>query len=108
MTVEKIVNLPVFVTVLCEHVPQEHQLRMQAVFVPKSSSPDHHCGKCSFFVGSVLMGPSVEVDIRMGGYVVHPVAQRVVGSPVDIYVQEGMMALLIGLHGELKALMDAV
>jgi hypothetical protein len=32
-------NLPVFVTVLSENVPQEHQLHMQAVLTAESSSP---------------------------------------------------------------------
>jgi hypothetical protein len=46
------------------------------------------------------MRPSVEVEIGMGGFAVHSD-----GSPVNIHVQEGEMALPFGLHGEL---MDAV
>jgi hypothetical protein len=51
--VEDVVNLPVFVTVLSENVPQEHQLRMQAVFIAKSNSSAHQRAKYSFFVGWV-------------------------------------------------------
>jgi hypothetical protein len=35
-------------------------------------------------------------------------AQRTVGSPVNIYVKEREMALTFGLHGELNALLDTV
>jgi hypothetical protein len=31
-------------------------------------------------------------------------AQRTIGSPVNIYVKEGKVALTFGLHGELNAL----
>jgi hypothetical protein len=51
MTVENVVNLPVFVTVVSENVPQEHKLCMQAVFIAKSPSPVHQRGKYSLFVG---------------------------------------------------------
>jgi hypothetical protein len=40
----------------------------------------------------------------MGGFAVHSVAQRAVGFLVNIYVQEGEVALHFGLHGELNAL----
>jgi hypothetical protein len=61
--VEDTVNLPVFITVLSENVPQEHQLRMQAVFVAES---------CIAFL--------LDGWIHMGGFVVQSVAQRA-GSP---------------------------
>jgi hypothetical protein len=35
-------------------------------------------------------------------------AQRIIGSPVNIYVKEGEVALSFGLHGELNALVDTV
>jgi hypothetical protein len=108
MTVEDIMNLLVFVTVLSENVPEEHQLRMQAVFTAENSSPMHKCGKHSLFVGWVVMRSNVEVEIRMGGFAVHSVTQRDIGSSVYIYVQEEEVALTFGLHGELNALMDAV
>jgi hypothetical protein len=106
--VEDVVNLPVFVTVLSENVPQELHLRMQAVFIAKSNSSVHQRAKYGLFVGWVVMGPSVEVENGMCGFAVHYDAQRAVGSPVKIYVQEGKVALPFGLHGELNALMDDV
>jgi hypothetical protein len=53
------------------------------------------------------MRPSVEVEIRMCGFAVHSVAHRAVGSPVNIRVQEGKVALYFGLLGKLYALMNA-
>jgi hypothetical protein len=81
---------------------------MQAVFSAESSSPMHQCGKHSLFVGWLVMAPNVEVQICMGGFAVHSVAQRAFRSTVNICVQEWEVALLFGLHGELNALMHAV
>jgi hypothetical protein len=39
---------------------------------------------------------------------VHSMAQRTIGSPVNISVKEGEVALNFGLHGELNALVDTV
>jgi hypothetical protein len=102
------VNMLVIVTVLSENVPQEHQLRLQAVFIVKSSSPVHQYGKHSLFIGWVVMGPSDEVQTGMGESAVHSGAQRAVTSPVNIYVQEGEVAFTFGLHGEVKTLVDAI
>jgi hypothetical protein len=108
MTVEDIVNLPVFVTVLSEEVPQEHQLCMQVVSTTENSSPMHQCSKHSFVCWMVVMGPSTKIEICTGGFTVHSVAQRSIGSSVNIYVQEKEVALLFSLHGELNGLMDAI
>jgi hypothetical protein len=54
------------------------------------------------------MGPSIEVQIGMGGFAVRSVAQRAVGSSINICVWEGEVALPFGLHSELNAPMDAV
>jgi hypothetical protein len=35
-------------------------------------------------------------------------AQRTVGSPVNIYIQEGEVALSFSLHGEPNAMVDTV
>jgi hypothetical protein len=103
--VEDFVNLPVFVTVPSENVPKEHQLCMQAVLITESYAP---VSKAQLFVGLVVMGPTVEIEIRMDGFAVHSVAQRAVGSSENIYVQEGEVAFTFGFRGELNALMDAV
>jgi hypothetical protein len=83
------------VTVLSENIPHVHHLHCQRI-------------KYSSFVGWVLVRPSIEVEICIGGFVVHCVSQRTVGSSVNIYVQEGEMACLFRLHGELNALQNAV
>jgi uracil-DNA glycosylase len=54
---------------------------MQGVFIAKSASLVHHCGKHSLFVGWVVVGPNVEVVICMGEFAVQSVAQRAVASP---------------------------
>jgi hypothetical protein len=103
--VEDIVNLPVFVTILSENVLQEHQLYMQAVLITESYAP---VSKAQPFVGLVVMGPSVEIEIHMGGFAVNSVAQRAIGTSENICVQEGRVALTFDFYGELNALMDAV
>ncbi|PNF16784.1 hypothetical protein B7P43_G00868 [Cryptotermes secundus] len=44
----------------------------------------------------------------MGRFMVHSMAQKTIGSPVNIYVKEGEVALTFGLHGELNAWVDTV
>jgi hypothetical protein len=73
---------------------------MQAVFITKSSNPVQQSGKHRSFVGWVVMGPSVEVQIGMRGFVVYSVAQRAIGSPINICFQDGEMAQPFGLHSE--------
>jgi hypothetical protein len=68
MTVENIVNLPVFATVLSENVPQEHHLFMLAVFITKSSSPVQQRAIYSMYICSI------EIEIGMGGFAVYFVA----------------------------------
>jgi hypothetical protein len=58
------------------------------------------CGKYRLFVGWVVVGPRVEVEIGMGGFVVHSVAQVAAVSPVNIYV-----SLPFGLHRDLNVLL---
>jgi hypothetical protein len=65
--VEDIVNLSVVAAVLSENIPQEHQLRLQVVFIAQSNSPVQQCGNYGLFVGWVVVGPSVEVEIGMSG-----------------------------------------
>jgi hypothetical protein len=45
--VEDSADLLVVVTIVSENVPQEHQLRKQAVLITQSSGPVYQCGKCS-------------------------------------------------------------
>jgi hypothetical protein len=44
-------------------------------------------------------GTNIEAEIGVGGFAVHSVAQRAISSPVNIYVQEGKIALSFSLHG---------
>jgi hypothetical protein len=63
----------------------------------------HQCGKYSLLTGWVMVGPSVKVEIGIGRFTVHSAAQRTVGSPVNIYVKEGMwpslsVSMVNGMH----------
>jgi hypothetical protein len=60
-TVHGSVNLPVFVTILFEGVPQEHQLGLQAIFIKKGSGSVYQSGKYRLFIGWVMVGLAVEV-----------------------------------------------
>jgi hypothetical protein len=44
----------------------------------------------------------------MGRFMVNFVAQRTIGSPVNICVKEGKVAFSFRLHGELNVLVDTV
>jgi hypothetical protein len=44
----------------------------------------------------------------MDRFMVHSMAQRTVGSPINIFVKEEEVALSFSLHGELNALVDSV
>jgi hypothetical protein len=68
----------------------------------------HRCGKYSVLVGWVVVASSVKVEVGMGRFTVHSMAQGTVGSPVNIYVNEWEAALSFGHHGELTALVDTV
>jgi hypothetical protein len=56
----------------------------------------------------VVVGPIVEVETGMVEFVVHSLAQRAAGSPVNIYVHKAEMALPFCLHSELNALVFAL
>jgi hypothetical protein len=58
------------------------------------------CGKYSLLVLRVVVGPSIKVEVVMGGFTVHFMAQRT--------VKEQEVALSFGLHGQLNALVDTV
>jgi hypothetical protein len=68
----------------------------------------HQCGKYSLLTGLVVVGPSVKIEVGMGRFTVHFMAQGPIRSPVNIYVKEGEVALTFSLHGELNALGDTV
>jgi hypothetical protein len=53
----------VILAVLFVDVPQEHQLCLQAVFVTENSDPVHHSRQYRLFIGCVMMGLGVEIDI---------------------------------------------
>jgi hypothetical protein len=67
----------------------------------------HQCGKYSLFVGWVVVGPSVKVEVDMGRCTVPFMAQRTVGSPINVYDKKGRWPSVC-LHGELNALVDTV
>jgi hypothetical protein len=56
----------------------------------------------------VVVGTSIKVEVCMGKFTVHSMAQRTVESSVNIYVKEGEVALTFSLHDELNALVDTV
>jgi hypothetical protein len=60
------------------------------------------------FIAWVVLGPSVEVEIDIGGFAVHSVAQRAVKSPINNLCPGREVTLTFGLYGEQNALMDAV
>jgi hypothetical protein len=53
----------IFVAILFEVVAQEHQLRMQAIFITESSGSMLQSREYRFFKGWVMMGLGVEVEI---------------------------------------------
>jgi hypothetical protein len=59
---------------LSENVFQEHQFRRQAVLIAQSSGPVHQCGKCSLFIGGVMVGPRLELQVGMCGFAVYSMA----------------------------------
>jgi hypothetical protein len=61
--VEGAVDLSVVITILFEDVPQEHQFGLQAVFITESSGSVHQSSQYLLFIGRVMMGLGVEVDI---------------------------------------------
>jgi hypothetical protein len=73
--VEGSVDLPVVVAILFEDVPQEHQLSLQAVFITESSGPVHQSREYSLFIGWVMMGIDIGVEIGVCGLAVHFVSQ---------------------------------
>jgi hypothetical protein len=68
----------------------------------------HQCGKYSLLTGWVVVEPGVKVEVCMGSFTVHSMAQRTVGSSVNIYVKKGEVAFTFGLQGELNALVYTV
>jgi hypothetical protein len=59
------------------------------------------------FIGRVIMGLGVEVEIGVSGLAVHFVTQRDIRSSINIQVLEWEVAFNIGFHDELNGLMDA-
>jgi hypothetical protein len=53
----------------------------------------HQCGKYSLLVGWVVVGSTVKVEVGVGRFAVHSMAQRTVGSSVNIYVKEGEVSV---------------
>jgi hypothetical protein len=52
----------------------------------------HQCGKFSLLTGWVVVGPGIKVEVGMGSFMVHSMAQRTVGSSVNIYGKEWEVA----------------
>jgi hypothetical protein len=88
--VEGPVNLPVRVAVLPEMAPRNTSST-------QSSSPVYQCGKYSMFVGWMVIIAGVSVEAGMGRFTVHFMAQRTIGSSVNIYVKEGKVAISVSM-----------
>jgi hypothetical protein len=72
MVIEGSVDLPVIVAILFEGVLQEHQLNLQAVFITESSGSVYQIGEHRLFIGWVMMGLGVEVEIAVSGLTLCP------------------------------------
>jgi hypothetical protein len=81
---------------------------MEAVLVAQSPGSVYQCGEYGLLFVWVVMRAGIQVEAGMGRFMVQSVAQRTIGSPVNIYVKEGKVAVFFRLHGELNALVDAV
>jgi hypothetical protein len=66
------------------------------------------CGKYRLLVGLVVVGSSVKLKVRMERCTVYSMTKKTVGSPVNIYVKRGEVAISFSLHRELNALVDTV
>jgi hypothetical protein len=84
-------DLPVGVVILPVNVSQEHQLRMKAVFITQSYVPVWKVRHACWMGG--------EVEVGMGTFTVHLVAQRAIGSPLKICVKKGKVVVSFRLHG---------
>jgi hypothetical protein len=102
------VDLPAVVAILFEDVPQEHQLCLQAVFITEIFGSVYQSREYRLFIGGVMMGLEVDLEIVVSGLTVHFVSQGAIRSSVNIQVQEWEVAFTFGFHGELNGLMDAV
>jgi hypothetical protein len=102
------VDIPAFVAILFEDVPQEHQLGLQAVFITELSGSVYQSGKYRLFLGWVIMGLGFKVEFGVCGLAVHFVSQRAIRSSENIQVQEWEVAFTFSFHGQLKGMMDAV
>jgi hypothetical protein len=103
-------NLPVVVAFLFEDIPQENQLSLQAAFVTKSSGFVYQSGQYWLFIGWVMKGLGVEVEIGVcvNEFAVYFVFQTAIRSSVNIQIQEWEVAFTFGFRGEMNGLMDAV
>jgi hypothetical protein len=64
--------------------------------------------KYGMLVGLVVMRARVLVDIGMGTFTAHFMAQKSIMSPVYVYVKEGKVAVSFCLHGQQNILVDTV
>jgi hypothetical protein len=80
----------VTLAILFEDLHREHQLGLQAVIITESSGSMHKSRQYHLFIGWVMVGLGVKVEIGVcvcvlvGGLVVHIVSQRAIKSPVNI------------------------
>jgi hypothetical protein len=72
--IESLSDLSVTVAVLPESVPEEIQLIMEAFVITQVSGPMHQHGKHNLFVGRVVMGVCMEVQVSVYGVVVDSMA----------------------------------
>jgi hypothetical protein len=87
MAVEGSMDLLVIVAILFEDVLQEHQLSLQTVFITASTGSLYQSGQYHLFIGGVMMGLGVEVEIGMSWLTVHFVSQGAIWTSVNIQAQ---------------------
>lgn len=62
----------------------------------------------SAFMGKMMVTTAVQIQISMGGFMIHFSSQGSITSKVNINIQGGRLHILFNLHHKLNALMYAL
>jgi hypothetical protein len=81
---------------------------MEAVLVAQSTGSVYQCGEYGLLIGWVVVIAGIQVGVGMGRFMVYSMSEGTIGSPVNINIQEGKVAISFHLHGELDGLVDTV
>jgi hypothetical protein len=68
-------DLPVTVAVPLESVPEELQLIMKTFVITQGSGPMYQRGEHSLFIGRVVVGVGMEIEVCVCGFTVDSMAQ---------------------------------